>query len=307
MEEDYGVPNVLAMDAGAPPMTRRFSRPWMNRPGFDAPGQRSPLQEDTLAAEHGAGGKPENPAPVPPPPTSTGTKYHTDWLGVSGMGSEIGKGLSGLASWVGNLGEGESGVPQGQQQQSDAERRAAAARINAAMPKAAPPQAKEVPGTLHYSVGGSPMRSRAPGHGGPAGEDFSASQGHGFGQAWKPGAGGYMQTDINSLPWEQKPESYKESHLSPAQEAMSPAGVEAARSHLQEDVEKRRRGDYEASVNHARDVANQFIQEAQAEPEPARSAKIAKINGDLQDRIKTITESFGIGARLTSNALYGGF
>jgi hypothetical protein len=307
MEEDYGVPNVLAMDTGAPLMTRRFQRPWLNRPRFDAPGQRSPLQEDALAAVHGAGGKPENPAPVLPPPSSTGTKYQTDWLGVSGMGSEIGKGLSGLASWVGNLGEGGE-APQGQQNKSDAERRADHARINAAMPKSVPPLAKEVPGTLHYSVGGGPLRSRAPGQSGPAGEDFSASQGAGFGQAWTPargGHGGYMQSDINSLPWEQKPESYKSSHLSPAQEMMSPIGVERERSRLQYDVEQKRRGENLSAVNEARGMAAKDMQNAQALPEPHRTAEITKITNNLTDAIKTINESFGIGARLTSNALYG--
>jgi hypothetical protein len=188
--------------------------------------------------------------------------------------------------------------------ENDAKRMAAHAGINAAHPTALAKSGIGVPGVLNYSIGGGPMRSRAPGQGGPAGEDFSASQGRGFGETWKPGGGGYMQSDINSLPYEQRPESYKSANMSPAEYKMSPAGLEGEKSRLQEDVEKRRRGDYEASVNHAKEVAQKFIQEAQGKPEPARTTEITKVTTELEDRIKTITAAFGIGARMPSNALY---
>jgi hypothetical protein len=279
----------LEMDAGTPTlMDRMFPRKWINRSIFDAPGARKAIVEDALPPEtfpglDGGGGKPEHLSVPPSPPGSTGTKYPD------------------LRSQIAEMAQPEH----------DAERRAAAARINAAMPRPVPaPSGPETPGpagTLHYSVGGGPMRSRAPGQGGPAGEDFSATQGHGFGETWKPGGGGYMQADINSLPYEQKPESYRATHMSPADLAMSPAGAEAAKSNLQEDVEKRRRGDYEASVNHLRGLATQAIQQAQSLPEAERAKAIEGINTDLEDRLKTVTQSFGIGARMTSNALYSGF
>jgi len=280
-----GGQSPLAMDAGTPSVLDRvFPRKWLNRPRFDAPGARKAIAEDSLPPEtfpelvgEDRGGKPERLSIPLAPPTSTGTKYP-------------------------DLGQ----IAEMAKPENDAIRRAAHASINAAMPKAIPPQAKEIPGTLHYSVGGGPMRSRAPGQGGPAGEDFSASQGAGFGQTWKPGAGGYMQSDIESLPWEQKPESYRESHLSPAEEAMSPMGAARAKSSLEHDAEVGRRRDYEASVNHLRDLAAQATQQAQSLPEAERAKAVAGINADLEDRLKTVTQSFGIGARMTSNALYSG-
>jgi hypothetical protein len=240
------------------------------------------LMEDPEDPED-RGGKPEHPANPPAPAASTGTRYPA----------------------LQDMTIAEMSRPE-----NDAKRMAAVASTNAAMPKAVPPLGKEVPGTLHYSVGGGPMRSRAPGQGGPAGEDFSASQGAGFGQAWTPargGHGGYMQSDIESLPWEQRPESYKSSHLSPAQEAMSPLGAVREKSRLERETEAGRRKDYEASVTHLRDLATQATRQAQSLPAAERDKAIQGINSDLQDRIKTVTESFGIGARLTSNALYGGF
>src|SRR5258706_14202743 len=283
-----GGQSPLAMDTGTPSLAARvFPRKWLNRPRFDAPGARKAIAEDALPPEtfpelggdEDRGGKPEHLSVPPTPPESTGTKYPD------------------LRSQIADM-----ALPE-----HDAERRAAAARINAAMPKAVPPLAKEVPGMIHYSVGGGPMRSRALGQGGPSGEDFSATQGRGFGRSWDVGKdltgksrGGYMQTDINSLPWEQLPESYKESHMSPAQEAMSPLGAVREKSRLERETEVGRRKDYQASVDLQRSQAQEALANAKTPEEKAR------IQARLEDQIKTITESFGIGARLTSNALYGG-
>lgn len=272
--------------------------------------RRGTIERDIGASTPvGRGGKPENVSTPPAPPASTGTRYpvfvHPFFTG------QVDAPLSPERS------QEEGRALRQSQLEEDALRSVQAAGIELTSPEEGQrlreesmarsrpePSGIGVPGTLNYSIGGGPMRSRAAGQGGPAGEDFSATQGSGFGQTWKPGGGGFIQSDIDSLPWDQKPESYRASHQSPAEEMVSPVGVERERSRLQEDVEKRRRKDYEASVNHAQDVAQQFIQEAQAKPEPERTAAVAKVTADLEDRIKTITQSFGIGARLTSNELY---
>ena len=272
------------------------------------------------------GGKPEHPINPPAPTASTGTKY-PDFTTVSGiLGSVpglLGDVATGIGRATGQVG-GESPATRAASTEADTKTRADLARINAAMPKAEPKAMSGIgiPGFLNYSIGGGPMHSRAPGQGRQPGEDFSAGlgvnalgqhtgRGHGFGTSWEPskgGGGGYMQSDINSLPWEQKPESYRESHMSPLEEQESPIGAIREKSRLERDAEAGRRSGYQAEVMQHQATAAQAIKSprVQSLPLDEKAKEILRIQNELERDIETIKGSYDVGARFRSNPYIGG-
>lgn len=142
------------------------------------------------------------------------------------------------------------------------------------------------------------------------------------------GGGGFYQANIEDIPWGQRPQSWKDEQLEQIKMAAAEAGLiklqnesvdpyqVAARSRIAQATEEARRdtevqrrqgymdeADREMAL-HANATAKLEAMKKAGMPEAEYLQKKGEIDSRHTDRMQSLSTSYGLGARLSSSALY---